>query len=128
MNFDDNNVAGQGQEDGRLARTIAAAAPADPAATSFDLIWARAERVQLRSRRRYRQFAGAAVLVATLVVVLNIGNQAADDARYIHVADLLDSTSWAAPSDALLPNHQFDIYQEFPAFIASTRPVEGALL
>ena len=128
MNFDDNSVAGQGQEDGQLAQTIAAAAPADPAATSFDLIWARAESAHQRSRRRYRQFASAAVLVAALVVVLNIGNQAGDDARYIHVVDLLDGTSWVAPSDALLPNRQFDIYQDFPAFIESTRPVEGALL
>ena len=114
--------------DRELAQTIARAAPAAPPAPAFETLWARAEIEHSRSRRRYSWFASAAVITATLVVALTIGTQATDDLQYIHAADLLDSTAWTAPSDALLPDHQFDIYQEFPAFVESTRPVEGALL
>jgi len=44
------------------------------------------------------------------------------------MADLLESTSWVAPSDVLLPKHEIDLYQDLPAFSVSTRPAEGALL
>ena len=47
---------------------------------------------------------------------------------YIEVADLLESTYWSAPSDVLLPDRQFDIYQELPVIFESTEPAGGALL
>ena len=115
-------------DDRKMAQTIADAAPPDPASPPFDAVWARAIQQHMRSRRLYTGFASAAVLVAVFVVALDIGRQPSDDTHYIQAADFLDSTSWSAPSDALLPDHQFDLYQEFPGFIESTKPAEGALL
>ena len=48
--------------------------------------------------------------------------------EYIELAELMGSTSWAAPSDVLMPEYEIDIYQDLPALMESTKPVEGALL
>ncbi len=48
--------------------------------------------------------------------------------EFLIAAALLENTSWAAPSDVLLPQHRFDIYREIPAFIESTKLEEGTLL
>jgi hypothetical protein len=60
------------------------------------------------------------------MVALNV--QAPKEATYIEVAELLDSTYWFAPSDVLLPDREFDIYQDMPVLFESTEPAEGALL
>lgn len=41
---------------------------------------------------------------------------------------LMNSTSWQAPSDVLLPDRQFDIYQDMPFEDVSTNLQEGPLL
>ena len=46
----------------------------------------------------------------------------------LEVTGLLDSTNWVAPSDALLPEHEFDIFEELPRPMESTDSAEGALL
>ena len=46
----------------------------------------------------------------------------------IEMGELLGSTSWQAPSDVLLPQHEFDLYQDMPALIESTEAATGALL
>ena len=55
------------------------------------------------------------------------GNAPVDES-YVEVADLMDSTYWTAPSDVLLPDRQFDIYQDMPELFESTEPAGGTLL
>ena len=72
-------------------------------------------------------FAAAAVVVAMLVIT--VGNPPpVDETAYIEIAELLETTYWSAPSDVLLPEREFDIYQELPVLFESTEPAEGALL
>ena len=65
-----------------------------------------------------------AVLALAVVMLMPYGN----DIRYIDTDELLETTSWSAPSDSLLPQHQFDIYGEIPVIIESTETYGGALL
>ena len=45
------------------------------------------------------------------------------------IADaLLNETGWISPSDALLPDRHFDVYESLPAIGGSTEPEEGTLL
>jgi uncharacterized membrane protein len=94
---------------------------------SFERLWQKAEQQHAASRRRYRWFAGTAATAAAVVIALNLHTPAEQDA-YIEIAELLDSTYWSAPSDVLLPDREFDIYQDLPVLFESTEPAEGALL
>ena len=69
---------------------------------------------------------GAVAAVAAVVVAFNL--QSPETTSYIEVAELLETTYWSAPSDVLLPEHEFDIYQEMPVIFESTEPAGGALL
>ena len=102
----------------------------EPKATApaFDKVWASAESSHRQSRRRYAWFAGAAATLAAIVVVFNIGTPPESNIKFIELAELMESTTWAAPSDSLLPEHQIDLYQDLPTLIDSTEPAEGALL
>lgn len=114
--------------DQELAKALRRANSADAEAPSFNKLWASAERRYRRSRRRYAWLASVAAVLAAVVVVLNAGPPVLENGGYIEMVDLLGSTSWAAPSDVLLPIHEIDIYQDLPALMESTKPVEGALL
>ena len=94
-------------------------------APPFDRVFDAAEQQVRRSRRRNRWYAGAAAVA--IVTALVIGLQTPDSV-YIQVDDLMATTQWTAPSDVLLPTHEFDIYQELPVLLESTKPAEGALL
>ena len=111
-----------------LANAVRQANPAETAAPSFGKVWSAAEQEYQRSRRRYSWFASAAAVVAAVLVVLNAAPPTLNHGEYIEMAELLNSTTWAAPSDVLLPNYEFDIYRDLPALMESTKPVEGALL
>ena len=102
----------------------------EPKATApaFDKVWASADSSHRQSRRRYAWFAGAAATLAAIVVVFNIGAPPENNIKFIELAELMESTNWAAPSDSLLPEHQIDLYQDLPTLIESTEPAEGALL
>ena len=100
----------------------------DPA--GFDSVWSGAEKRYLASRSRYQRFAGfaAAAAVATMAFMmwpLN-GNNVTD--IYLTEEDLMSSTQWLAPSDSLLPQHQFDIYGELPLLFETNDLDEGSLL
>jgi len=73
-------------------------------------------------------FMAAAVLVAAAVISVSMQVPSPAVPVYIEVAELLDSTNWVAPSDVLLPDRQFDIYQEIPVLHQPTEPARGALL
>jgi len=94
-------------------------------APDFARVWAGAEqRVASRRRRRGMIAGSVAVLALAVVMLMPYGN----DIRYIDTDELLETTSWSAPSDSLLPQHQFDIYGEIPVIIESTETYGGALL
>ena len=94
--------------------------------SSFEMTWQAAQERHAAGQRYYRRFAGAAAVAAAVVVALYAQPPAGES--YIEVADLLESTYWTAPSDALLPDRQFDIYQDMPVIFESTEPAGGALL
>lgn len=98
------------------------------AVPSFDVLFSAAENQVQRSRRnRYISLAGAAaVLVFALTFALLPASE--EEFTYVDLQELTASTSWSAPSDSLLPHHEFDIYRELPWLIESTEPDEGALL
>lgn len=93
---------------------------------AFHSAWAMAERRHRGRRHKYGMGAAAAAVAAAVIVLMNSGAPVAE--RYIELADLMDSTYWTAPSDALLPDREFDIYQDLPELFESTEPAEGALL
>jgi len=97
-------------------------------APTFAVTWRAAEQRYTRSRRRNRMLAGAAAVVAVAIVGLQLQTSPTADVNYIDVDELLGSTSWAAPSDVLLPAHEFDIYQELPSLLESTDTAGGTLL
>lgn len=97
---------------------------------SFDELWARAEHTASASRRRYLS-AGAVAVIALLAVIvtMSLRPDQADIADDYLIADaLMNSTTWSAPSDRLLPEHQFDIYRDIPFPAVSTDRLEGTLL
>lgn len=96
----------------------------------FKETWAAAETQHARNRQRNKAVAGLAAAAAVLAVtVLLWPAQQAEITDEFMIADsLLNSTSWFAPSDALLPEHQFDIYRDIPVLNGSTISREGTLL
>jgi hypothetical protein len=113
------------KENNTLRERVNAAWPAvqEPA---FDDAWKAAGASYSVKRRNARRLAGAAAAAA--IVAIAIFGDAPVDESYVEVADLMDSTYWAAPSDVLLPERQFDIYQDMPELFESTEPAGGTLL
>lgn len=88
-----------------------------------------AAELQLAARnRRHTGFSAAALAVAAVVVASNVSMRGEPDAKFIEMAELMSSTSWAAPSDILLPERQFDVYQDLPELIEPTDEAEGRTL
>jgi len=117
------------QTDDKLGQQVSrawreAAAEKSP---SFDHVWQAAESRYIGSRQNYRRVASVAALAAAVVVALN-WQPPVEETTYIEIAELLESTSWSAPSDVLLPDRKFDIYQDMPVLFESTDPAGGALL
>lgn len=116
------------EQDKALRDNIRRAWPAGAGSASppFAITWRAAKERHAARRRHYRRFAVAAAAVAAVVVALNAHLPVQDS--YIEVAELLESTYWSAPSDILLPDREFDIYQDMPVIFESTDLAEGALL
>ena len=113
--------------DSELANLLRRATP-EGQPPSFDATWRAAEARHRRSQRRNRGLAGLAATLAVVAIVVNALMPADDEVAYIEMAELLESTSWQAPSDVLLPTREFDIYQELPVLMESTNETGGALL
>jgi hypothetical protein len=94
----------------------------------FERVWAAANARTRTLLRRRRVVVGsvAAAAVAAIAFGLLVPRQL--ELRFVDADELLGTTSWSAPSDGLLPEHQFDIYQEIPVLIESTETYGGALL
>jgi len=95
---------------------------------AFAATWQAAERRYAASKRSYLRLAAAAALVAAVLIGFNLQTTQTEGRPFVEVADLLETTSWSAPSDVLLPEHQFDIYQDMPVLIESTYSAGGTLL
>ena len=114
----------QEQDDNLRERVKVAWPPAQE--PSFDDAWHAAGDRYSASRRNVRRFAAAAA-VAAIAAIAMFGN-APVDVTYVEVVELMESTYWTAPSDVLLPERQFDIYQDMPELFESTEPAGGTLL
>jgi len=97
---------------------------------AFDEVWAAAELQHRKARRRYATFSGiaAAITVVTVVSGLWPSEEAGITDEYLIADSLLSGTQWSAPSDALMPQHEFDIYREMLFPMESTNLDEGSLL
>ena len=122
-------------QDETLRSHVRASWPQTTSATGqpFDDAWHRAEARHAAAKRARDRLAGVAAAAAIVaVVVMPIARLDNGDpgspAGFVDPAELLGSTSWAAPSDALLPEYEFDIYQEMPELMESTEPAGGSLL
>jgi hypothetical protein len=85
----------------------------------FDDVWQRAEGRFATSRRQYGRVAAVVLALGVIAAVFGV-RPAVEEPTYIEMAELLNSTYWAAPSDVLLPQREFDIYQDLPALFEST--------
>ncbi len=99
-------------------------------APGFDAMWANAEKRYSKSRSRYQRFAGTAIAAAVVVTLFLAWPPNGNDVAVVYLTeeDLMSSTHWLAPSDVLLPEHQFDIYGELPVLIETNYLDEGPLL
>ncbi len=97
-------------------------------APAFDATWHAAESFYTRRQRRLRTITGIAAAVVAIAVVFYAHTPEPVDEPLIEMGELLGSTLWQAPSDALLPEHRIDLYEELPALIGTPDPGEGALL
>ncbi len=96
---------------------------------AFDETWAAAEARHAKSGFRRTALAGVAAAAALAVVIVLLPEQQVELTDEFLIADaLMNSTSWTAPSDVLMPEHQFDIYREIPIPDPSTIAEEGSLL
>ncbi len=114
-------------DDRQLAQTIRNAMPADPQAPSFADAYAAASQQVGRRRHRLHLLAAAAVAAIAVIVIVDT-RPGVTEPGYIEMAELMETTSWTAPSDALLPDSRFDIYQDLPTLMKSTDGNGGALL
>ena len=112
----------------RVRESIESMQGGDP--PEFHALWAGAEARHRVSRSRYQKIAGLAAAAAVAAMAFTLwpmnGNNAT--AMYLTEEDLLTSTQWFAPSDVLLPQHQFDIYGDLPVLIETSDLDEGLIL
>lgn len=99
-------------------------------APAFDKVWAAAEQQYLEGRRLYATLSGIAAALAIVTVVAGLwsSEESTVSDEYLIADSLLNGTQWSAPSDALLPQHQIDIYREVPFLMDTTNLDEGSLL
>ncbi len=95
---------------------------------SFDAVWAAAEFRHWRERRRYAAVGGIAAVLAIIVVGLFSLQEAPVDDEFLIADALMNKTQWSAPSDMLLPQHQYDIYREVSFLVEPINFDEGSFL
>ena len=94
----------------------------------FRETWAAAEARHARVAFRWKAAACVAAAAVLAAIVLTPGEQPELSDDYMIADALMNSTTWTAPSDVLMPDHQFDIYREVPLPNPSTISEEGSLL
>ena len=111
----------------RAALREAQASVEDGDVPQFDRVWAAAN-ARTRVLRRQRRVVVGSVAAAVAAIAFGLLVPRGVELQFIDADELLGTTSWTAPSDGLLPDHQFDIYQEIPVLIESTETYGGTLL
>ena len=114
--------------DEEIREALSRAWPGDGPVPAFDSVMSTAEARLARRRRVVPIMALAAASAAAIVIGVSQLTPERIEFQYVEPGELLGSTSWQAPSDVLLPEREFDIYQELPALIESTDTAGGALL
>ncbi len=98
----------------------------DATAPDFASVYRAARRRSARiGRASLALLAACAAIVAIGAVLLLMPRS---QFTYVDVDDLMATTSWSAPSDTLIPERRFDIYQNIPRLFESTATEAGALL
>ncbi len=97
-------------------------------APAFNRVWDAARARATAERNRQRLLVASGAVAAVLAVIFGLRTPSEDESRYIDADELLQTTGWSAPSDVLLPDHEFDIYRDIPVLIESTDNYGGALL
>ena len=112
-----------------IRRSLKPAFEQEQATPGFDAMWTKAELAH-DQQRKVRMFSGVAAVLAMVVIAATLwpSQQAELHDDYLIADALMNSTLWSAPSDSLMPEHQFDIYQEIPFLLESTNTLEGTLL
>ncbi len=101
----------------RVKRSWQHASSEDPPV--FDEVWRRAESGFTTARRQYAQLAAVGLALGVVAAVFGV-RSTVEQPQYIEMAELMNSTYWTAPSDVLLPQREFDIYQDLPELFEST--------
>ena len=94
----------------------------------FEDVFAAAETQVAVTRRRQRIAGGVVAAIALAAVVASLLPTRQPEWQYVDPEQFTNTTSWAAPSDVLLPQHSVDIYEEIPVFIEETKIDGGSLL
>jgi hypothetical protein len=94
----------------------------------FDAVWAAAELQLRKTRRRYTALGGIAAVLALVTISFWLLDEPKSGDEFLIADSLLNSTQWSAPSDALMPQHEFDIYRDVFFPMESTDLDEGSLL
>lgn len=97
-------------------------------APEFDTVWAAAGARAGIARKRRLLLIGSAAVAAVAAIAFVFHTPAGGEWRYVDRYQLLETTGWSAPSDSLLPDREFDIYQSVPVLIESTETYGGTLL
>lgn len=102
----------------------------DGSAPGFDETWIIAESRYRAEKRRYRRFSGIAAAVALGFLILGIlPDDEIEPLPELNVADsVMSTTVWFAPSDAWMPTHEIDLYEDLPEVIRATESGEETLL
>jgi len=114
--------------DENLATAVKRSMPGAGAAPSFERVFTAAQEQSQPRRFEVDWLATAVVVAAAITVVLSGARPVPSEVEFVQVAELLGTTSWIAPSDTLLPERDFDLYEDLPTLLESTRPAGGALL
>ena len=99
----------------------------DGRAPPFDEVFAAAA-ARARRQTRGRRHAGGVVAAAVIAAVASLLPGGEPDWQFVDPEQFTSDTRWVAPSDVLLPERRFDIYEEVPVLIESTETDGGALL
>ncbi len=113
--------------DDELSRSLRP--PSEKAPAFDDTVRAAEARLAARTRR-LRAGSGLAAIAAVVAVAIGLSLRA-PEAPGVDLGieeALLTTTQWTAPSDVLLPAHEFDIYRDTPALPGSTEALEGTFL
>ena len=91
---------------------------ADGTAPDFAATFAAAE--DRAARRRRLQYTAVAAAAVVAVIAFGLIPAQKDEFTFVDLDELTATTQWSAPSDILLPQHQFDIYRELPRLFEAT--------